>query len=241
MSKSQVLPIEKNNRRVTDDAAFVIRSWNWKETSLLVEFFTLKHGKVLAVAKGAKRPGSHFRGLLTEFSPLKIGYYGQNEVKTLSRAQWMGGFFSLEGEAIFSGFYLNELLVRLLPREETFEGLFGSYVQTLKNLAQQDANHEVGLRTFELDLLESLGYGLPDTGEDWYWDGEELKPCDERRLLSERHILIEHAMIDRLRQRDLRLKETQAFAKKLLREMITHYSGDRPLNTRRILQELRRA
>ena len=153
----------------------------------------------------------------------------------------IGGFFSLEGEAIFSGFYLNELLVRLLPREETFEGLFGSYVQTLKNLAQQDANHEVGLRTFELDLLESLGYGLPDTGEDWYWDGEELKPCDERRLLSERHILIEHAMIDRLRQRDLRLKETQAFAKKLLREMITHYAGDRPLNTRRILQELRRA
>ena len=90
-----------NNRRVTDDAAFVLQTWDWKETSLLVEFFTLTHGKVIAVARGAKRPSSHFRGILTPFSPLKISFTGQNDVKNLSKAQWMGGFFPIEGEALF--------------------------------------------------------------------------------------------------------------------------------------------
>ena len=114
---SEVLSKENKERRVSsDDAAFVLQSWNWKETSLLVEFFTLHHGKVVAVARGAKRPGSHFRGLLTPFSPLKIGFSGQNEVKNLLRAQWLGGFFPIEGDALFSAFYVNELLVRLGQR-----------------------------------------------------------------------------------------------------------------------------
>ena len=100
---SEVPSKENKERRVSeDDAAFVLQSWNWKETSLLVEFFTLRHGKVIAVARGAKRPGSQFRGLLTAFSPLKIAFSGQNEVKNLTRVQWMGGFFPIEGEALFS-------------------------------------------------------------------------------------------------------------------------------------------
>lgn len=228
---------DKSNRRIIDDAAFVIQTWNWKETSLLVEFLTLNHGKIVAVARGAKRPGSQFRGLLCSFSPLQIGFFGQNEVKTLSRAQWMGGYFPIEGDALFLGFYVNELIVRLMPREDPLEGLFGSYVQALKNLSDAGANHEVGLRTFELDLMTQLGYGLPDTDEDWYWDGLELKPYDGRRLLGTRQILIEQEMIKKLRARDFRSKETLAFAKRLLREMISHYAGDRPLNTRLVLQE----
>ena len=147
-----------NNRRVIDDAAFVLQTWDWKETSLLVEFFTLTHGKVIAVARGAKRPSSHFRGILTPFSPLKISFSGQNDVKNLSKAQWMGGFFPIEGEALFSAFYVNELLVRLLVREDPLEGLFGSYVEVLKSLAQGEGSHEVALRSFELDLMTALGY-----------------------------------------------------------------------------------
>ncbi len=229
-----------HNRRVMDDAAFVLQTWDWKETSLLVEFFTLTHGKVVAVARGAKRPSSHFRGILTPFSPLKISYSGQNDVKNLSKAQWMGGFFPIEGEALFSGFYINELLVRLLVREDPLDGLFGSYVEVLKNLAQSDQSHEVALRTFELDLMTALGYGLPESEEPWFWDGEELKPIAQRRFDSNLHLVISTEMIDRLRRRDFSDPETLSFAKKLLRPMITHYVGDKPLNTRRILQEYKR-
>lgn len=229
-----------HNRRVMDDAAFVLQTWDWKETSLLVEFFTLTHGKVVAVARGAKRPSSHFRGILTPFSPLKISYTGQNDVKNLSKAQWMGGFFPIEGEALFSGFYINELLVRLLVREDPLDGLFGSYVEVLKNLAQSDQSHEVALRTFELDLMTALGYGLPESEEPWFWDGEELKPIAQRRFDSNSYLVIPTEMIDRLRRRDFSDPETLSFAKKLLRPMITHYVGDKPLNTRRILQEYKR-
>ena len=206
---SEVLSKENKERRVSsDDAAFVLQSWNWKETSLLVEFFTLHHGKVVAVARGAKRPGSHFRGLLTPFSPLKIG--------------------------------VNELLVRLLAREDEMSELFASYVRVLEKLADAESNHEVALRTFELELMESLGYGLPVTGEPWYWDGEELKPWNEDVIETNRHLVIPSEMIRKLHDRDFRSKETLTFAKQLMRRMITHYAGDKPLNTRRIFEELKR-
>jgi DNA repair protein RecO (recombination protein O) len=230
----------KERRVSEDDAAFVLQSWNWKETSLLVEFFTLKHGKVIAVARGAKRAGSHFRGLLTSFSPLKIGFTGQNEVKNLMRAQWLGGFFPIEGEALISAFYVNELLIRLLPREDPMPELFSSYAKVLEKLADPQANHTVALRTFELELMERLGYGLPMTGEPWYWDGEELKPWNEEVIESDRHLVIDADMIRKLHDKDFRSKQTLAFAKVLMRKMIAHYAGDKPLNTRRIFEELKR-
>ena len=230
----------KERRVSEDDAAFVLQSWNWKETSLLVEFFTLKHGKVIAVARGAKRAGSHFRGLLTSFSPLKIGFTGQNEVKNLMRAQWLGGFFPIEGEALFSAFYVNELLIRLLPREDPMPELFSSYAKVLEKLADPQANHTVALRTFELELMERLGYGLPMTGEPWYWDGEELKPWNEEVIESDRYLVIDADMIRKLHDKDFRSKQTLAFAKVLMRKMIAHYAGDKPLNTRRIFEELKR-
>ena len=230
----------KERRVSEDDAAFVLQSWNWKETSLLVEFFTLKHGKVLAVARGAKRPGSYFRGLLTPFSPLKIAFSGQNEVKNLLKTQWLGGYFPIEGDALFSAFYVNELLVRLLAREDEMQDLFTAYVHVLEKLADSDNNHEVALRTFELELMEYLGYGLPVTGEPWYWNGEELKPWTPDTIESERYLVISPEMIQKLHNRDFRSKETLAFAKLLMRRMIAHYVGDKPLNTRRIVEELKR-
>ena len=230
----------KERRVSEDDAAFVLQSWNWKETSLLVEFFTLRHGKVIAVARGAKRPGSQFRGLLTAFSPLKIAFSGQNEVKNLTRVQWMGGFFPIEGEALFSAFYVNELLVRLLPREDEVKSLFASYVRVLEKLADDQSNREIALRTFEIELLRDLGYGLPETGEAWYWDGQELKPWSEEIPETERHIVIDPLMIKKLNAFDFRERETLAFAKRLMRRMIAHYAGDKPLNTRRIVAEMNR-
>ena len=232
---------KREERRINeDDAAFVLQSWNWKETSLLVEFFTLNHGKVVAVARGAKRAGSHFRGLLTPFSPLKIAYSGQNEVKTLLRVQWLGGYFPIEGDALFSAFYVNELLVRLLAREDEMQELFRSYIRVLEKLADDCSNHEIALRTFELELMESLGYGLPQTGEPWYWNGEELKPWTNEVSEAERFVVIDSEMIEKLHKRDFRSKDTLAFAKVLLRRMIAHYAGERPLNTRRIFEELKR-
>ncbi len=228
------------SRRVQDEAAFVLQTWPWKETSLLVELLTLHHGKVVVVARGAKRPGSQFRGLLSSFIPLKVSYHGQNEVKTLSKVQWLGGFLPIEGEALFAGFYLNELLVRLLPREDAMSTLFASYVQALKALAGDRSIHEKALRVFEAELLEDLGYGLPHEMKTWVWDAGEMHPYDDAVLYGEKAIRVEPAMLSKLKQKDFSEMATLSFAKKLYRSMIAHYAGDKPLNTRRIMQELRR-
>lgn len=227
-------------RRVQDEAAFVLQTWPWKETSLLVELLTLHHGKVVVVARGAKRPGSQFRGLLSGFIPLKVSYHGQNEVKTLSKVQWLGGYLPIEGEALFAGFYVNELLVRLLPREDVMPDLFASYVQVLKALAGDKAIHERALRVFEGELLEDLGYGLPNDGKTYVWEAGEMRVLEDGADYGKEAIVIEREMIAKLKKKDFTEPQTLAFAKKLYRAMIAHYVGDKPLNTRRIMQELRR-
>ena len=227
-------------RRVQDEAAFVLQTWPWKETSLLVELMTLHHGKVVVVARGAKRPGSQFRGLLSSFIPLKVSYHGQNEVKSLSKVQWLGGYLPLEGEALFAGFYVNELLVRLLPREDAMPALFASYVQALKALAGDSTIHERALRIFEGVLLEDLGYGLPDEMKAWVWQAGEMLPWTANGLYADDAIVIDAPMLAKLKKKDFTESATLAFAKKLYRSMIAHYVGDKPLNTRRIMQELRR-
>lgn len=227
-------------RRVQDEAAFVLQTWPWKETSLLVELMTLHHGKVVVVARGAKRPGSQFRGLLSSFIPLKVSYHGQNEVKSLSKVQWLGGYLPLEGEALFAGFYVNELLVRLLPREDAMPALFASYVQALKALAGDSNIHERALRVFEGELLEDLGYGLPDEMKSVVWTAGEIVPFEVGTVYADDAIVIDAAMLAKLKKKDFTESATLSFAKKLYRAMIAQYVGDKPLNTRRIMQELRR-
>ena len=166
--------------------------------------------------------------------------FRSNEVKTLSKVQWLGGYLPIEGEALFAGFYVNELLVRLLPREDAMPDLFASYVQVLKALAGDKAIHERALRVFEGELLEDLGYGLPNDGKTYAWDAGEMRPLEELMSDGQDAIVIESSMLAKLKKKDFSDAATLAFAKKLYRAMIAHYVGDKPLNTRRIMQELRR-
>ena len=232
---------QSQNGRINDEAAFVIQTWPWKETSLLVEMLTLNHGKVVMVARGAKRPGCQFRGLLSPFLPLKVSYWGTNEVKTLAKVSWLGGFIPLQGDALFSGFYVNELLARLLPREDCIEPLFASYVNVLKALADEKNEHEKALRLFEADLLSDLGWALPASEQClWAWVDNEFRVVESVRDLPETAVPVLPRVLDEMNRRDFTRPETLMTAKRLFRAMIAHYAGDKPLNTRRILQELKR-
>ena len=232
---------QSQNGRINDEAAFVIQTWPWKETSLLVEMLTLNHGKVVMVARGAKRPGCQFRGLLSPFLPLKVSYWGTNEVKTLAKVSWLGGFIPLQGDALFSGFYVNELLARLLPREDCIEPLFASYVNVLKALADEKNEHEKALRLFEADLLSDLGWALPASEQClWAWVDNEFRVVESVRDLPETAVPVLPRVLDEMNRRDFTRQETLMTAKRLFRAMIAHYAGDKPLNTRRILQELKR-
>ena len=226
--------------RVRSEPAFVLSSQPWRETSVIAELLTRHHGRVTVVARGAKRISSRFRGIIMPFVPLVVSFSGAGEIKNLTDARWMGPMTPNEHEGLVSAFYVNELLVRLLPREDEVKSLFASYVRVLEKLADDQANREIALRTFEIELLRDLGYGLPETGEAWYWDGQELKPWSEEIPETERHIVIDPLMIKKLNAFDFRERETLAFAKRLMRRMIAHYAGDKPLNTRRIVTEMNR-
>ncbi len=152
--------------------AYVLHQHDWSESSLIVELFTRERGRVVVAAKGAKRPTSNFRAVLLPFQPLhallgRTPADEQGEVHTLRGAEWAGGRPLLGAAAMFPGFYLNELLLKLLPRQDPHPVLFDAYADTLAALAQRAESGEepAVLRAFELLLLRELGW-LPELSLD---------------------------------------------------------------------------
>jgi DNA repair protein RecO (recombination protein O) len=149
-------------------AAFVLHRWDWSETSLILDLFTREQGRVAVAAKGAKRPYSQLRPVLLPFQRLQVSLgrpIGDEaaEVQTLRAAEWAGGAPMLTGDALFSGFYLNELLMKLLARSDPNPALFDAYSQTLPSLAQGDDGAQAAMRAFEIVLLRETGL-LPELG-----------------------------------------------------------------------------
>ena len=120
-------------------AAYILHSYPFRETSLIVEAYTRDHGRVAMVARGARRPKSSLRGILLSFQSLLLSWTGKRELRTLIRAEWQGTYAPLRGQALICGFYLNELLMKLLPRDDPHEALFDSYASALARLAECEA------------------------------------------------------------------------------------------------------
>jgi len=232
--------------RVDHQPAFVLHSYAWRETSLIVEMLSRDFGRVALVARGAKRPTSQFRGILMPFSPLALSWSGRAELKTLVRAEWQGGLAPLRGDGLLAAFYLNELLVRLLPRADAHPGLFASYVQSLAALAGRDDGRDQVLRRFELDLLRDLGVA---PSFQCCSDGEPVEPGRWYRVDLQRGLQpsLDPGDPDRfagttamaLARRDLSDPATLAAAQPLLRRLIGYHLEGKPLNARRVLMDLR--
>jgi len=145
-------------RRISDEPAYVLHHYDWSETSLILEVFTRHHGRIALVAKGAKRPSSSFRPVLLPLQPLQLSYGGEAEIRTLKGAEWMGGHVMPTGESLLSGYYLNELLLQLLARDDPHPVLFDVYANVVRVLASEhDEVLQAALRTFELLLLREIG------------------------------------------------------------------------------------
>ncbi len=226
--------------RIDQQPGFVLHAYPWRETSQIVEVFSRDHGRVALVARGAKRPTSQFRGLLSPFCPLALSWSGKGEVKSLVRVEWLGGLVPLRGEALLAAFYVNELLVRLLARGDAHESLFGAYVEVLRRLAHDDAHHEAGLRSFELDLLAEIGYGLATDFEPQahVLRGGQLHPVSVVGATAD-DLIVSPRTLSAMAQKDFSDPRVAAEAKTALRGLIRYHLGERPLNTRRILHDLK--
>lgn len=146
--------------RVVDQPAYVLHVRAWRETSLLLECLTRDHGRVGMVARGAKRPRSRLpRSVLEPFQPLRIGFSGAGELLTLVAVEADGAPWKSQPAAVLAGLYANELLVRMLPRQDPHPTLLARYQALLAELAGEVDNRWM-LRRFERDLLAQLGYAL---------------------------------------------------------------------------------
>jgi len=144
-------------RRVDHEPGYVLHTYPYMETSLIVEAFSRRFGRIPLLARGARRPRSAMRGVLLSFHPLQLSWSGAAELANLRGAEWSGALQPLSGRGLMCGFYLNELLLRLLPREDPHEALFDVYGECLKLLSAGGEQGAV-LRSFEKRLLAELGY-----------------------------------------------------------------------------------
>jgi DNA repair protein RecO (recombination protein O) len=233
--------------RRDDEPAYVLHTYPYRESSLIVEAFTAQYGRVAMVARGAKRPRSELRGLLQGFQPLLVSWSGERELKTLLKAEWRGGLPLVGGSALWCGFYLNELLLKLLPREDPHPQLFARYENALADLGSGGEQAPV-LRRFELELLAELGYALPLLRE--ADSGEPVDPATRyhyafdrgpRRASPEpgaRLPVVLGATLLALADGSYTDAATAAEAKRLMREVLDHYLEQRGVESRRVVQDL---
>lgn len=192
-------------QRVSEAASYLLHATAWKESSLIAQMFTRDHGVVVMVAKGAKRPYSALKPVLLNFQPLLLSWSGANEVKNLTRAE-LAGIHPLAGKALMSAWYMNELVLRLLPREDPHPNLFNQYRFALQTLSQGEQSVVSVLREFEWLLLQETGYGLDEAAPDF---SDQLAEPELRQRLRQR---IDHLLGRPLRTRAV-LMELQQYAR----------------------------
>lgn len=240
-------------------AAYVLHRYDWSESSLILDLFTREQGRLAVAAKGAKRPYSQLRGVLLPFQRITVSLGkavlqddGASEVQTLRGAEWGGGAAMLTGAALFSGFYLNELLMKLLARHDPHAALFDAYASTLPALgADDETGAQAALRAFELTLLQEIGL-LPDLSL-LTSTQQPVAPVGRYALLADAGVTteghgeltgesliglqaaLEHGSLPALQQA---CRPCLAALKLPLRAMIQHHLGSTLLRTRQVMMGL---
>ena len=251
------------------DRGYVLHSYPYRETSLILQLWTERHGRFAAVAKGARRPKSAHRGILVPFQPLALAWFGRGEVKTLRTAEPAGPALPLRGPALLSAFYLNELLLKLTHRDDPHEALWAAYDEAVGEL-RSIARRAVGvpglvaaepglaepravepvLRRFELAMLRELGFavelqreaggGAVDPGRA-YWYVLERGPVPAEGP-GERAdaVRLSGLTLQHLDRGRFDDPRTAAEAKNLMRRLIHHCLNGQELATRALVRDLQR-
>lgn len=226
------------------EAAFVLHRRPYRETSLIVDFLTLNHGRLSAVARGAGRASNRWQAELQPFHPLRISWRGHRPLKTLTGSESTAPALALKGNRLFCGFYLNELLQRLLTEAEPTPGLFSAYLDALEKLAGVDAVMEPILRRFEQRLAAELGFGISwdqsmDTGRVVREDARYGFDPGRGILETQQGILgdIPGWQLLAMAADDLSDPGVLRTAKQLMRYLMDHLLQGRPLHSRRLFSQ----
>lgn len=235
---------------VQQEPAYVLHRRPYRETSLLVDLFTLNHGRMGLVVRGGNTPKSPLKAQLQPFQPLLVDWQGRGELKTLTQAEVRPGVRLGQGRALYSGFYLNELLQKLLPVADATPELFAAYLESLGALAElpPPVDVEPVLRNFEMALAEAMGYGFSwsrasDTGlvvvsgRRYCYDpqlGLLETPTPDARLQALRGDLLLS-----IGEGNLTGQGERRLAKQVMRSLMDFLLQGRPLNSRALFTRTR--
>jgi DNA repair protein RecO (recombination protein O) len=233
--------------KVELQSGYVLHTRPWRDSSLIVEYFSRDQGRLPLVARGAKsrkQRGGSAAALLQPFTPLQVSWSGRGSLKTLTGCEALGPALSLTGRILYSGLYLNELLTRLLQHEDPHHRLFNHYAVTLTRLAEEE-DEELPLRRFELVLLEELGYGFDLScdgisgqaiAEDaWYHYNDQHGLIMAPDTGGERLPRFLGSDLARISRGDFS-GSARLCAKRLLRQALTSHLGERPLMSRELFR-----
>lgn len=228
--------------RVDLQPAYILHTRPYRDTSLLIDFLTPDFGRVTAVARGVRKNKTPKRQLLNPFSRLLICWQGKTDMKLLTSFESDNHFLTLTANHLYSGFYLNELLVRLLPEMDRHNGLYFAYEQCLDALQNKD-DIEPLLREFEFRLLTELGYGLDfstDARNDCAIEAQGYYECHVQEgffsagLDVPEQFLLKGEWLLAIAAGDYSAPATRVAAKHLSRRLLKPLLGSRPLNSRQL-------
>ncbi len=227
-----------------DQLGYVLHRREYSESSLIVDFFTQNHGRISLIAKGARRIRSPLKSALQPFTLLSLSWVGKGELKTLTQAT-PTLMLPLEPISMYSGFYVNEVLSRVLEKHTAYPDLFLHYKDCLNRLAIEGKNVEPALRTFEFQIFKALGYALDFTH--CCATGEAVDPTmlyqfkeNEGFIASLLQNNLSFSGRDLLAfdSLDFSEKNTLQAAKRFTRLALKPYLGSQPLKSRELFQTI---
>ncbi|AWI51336.1 DNA repair protein RecO [Actinobacillus porcitonsillarum] len=224
---------------------FVLHKREYSETSLLVDLFTENYGRITLLAKGARRPRSPLKALLQPFTPLLLRWSGKGDLKVLTKVEAAALTLPMNTKALYSGFYINEVLVRVLENQTAYQELFHHYLQCVTHLALRSEELEPILRTFEFHVLKALGYGVDFTH--CMATGLDVEP-EMTYQFRENEGFIASLLQNNLSflgkdllafaALDFSEKSVQQAAKRFTRIALKPYLGSQPLKSRELFQSI---
>ena len=221
--------------------AFILHRRPYRETSYLLDIFSREYGRISLVAKGIRKKGSAKAGLLQPYQRLLLSWSGKTDLMNLVNAEPDKNAYNLKNEKLLTGFYINELITRILHRHEAHPDLFDSYDEILQQLSEGITDARCLIRIFEKRLLEATGYGLVldrdvDTGkpvepDTFYYYQAEHGPSVREPGTRDFQKISGRTLIELNHERILTTEVMQE-AKLLMRYVLHKHLGARPLASR---------
>lgn len=237
-----------NHRRVQQQPAFILHHRPFRDSSQILDVISRDHGKLAVVARGSRGVRSRLKGILRPFMPLSVSWVIKSDLGTLTGAEVRGAPLSLSGDALLSGYYVNELILHFLHRHDPQPEIFDAYGYTIQALAAAGNDVAACLRQFEFELLRQTGYALNFDHESGSNEGLDARQCYEYRVeqgpvavsRTEGPLVFTGELLAAIGEQRFAEPDVLRAASILLREVIAFHLGGKELKSRKVLKEMRR-